>query len=742
MPSSKDPNQVVSPGPGRLPAGTVPASAIIPGGGGGGGGGIDLEKAEDVIIPAVYPPTGEALLSPAGPIDGQTVLDFIDQYKDLIPVKPNHTGFNAPAGLNSGIPSWDTLERVGVGAGTALTGGFPNLGTPTDVVFSHYLVPAGTNNFVLSGMIYPADRGVLAIYETPDPNGDYFNAGATNLIAHLWLGAAPAPAGMTSANFNETLRTTQQLNVVGPIGLTFRLPYLSDYSPYPGAPYTPYALNFYRYQLATYTTTPLGTGAVNNSRSFLLVHWKETYATSLAAIQPAGLTIGTLVAANCYSAVPVAGNFDDVAQGIYTLNRHNIFHDGASATAPTINTFTTTNAVVPPSHFVSGITHTNSTVFTFNVNIAGNDLFSNSFQTGSFDAPPVVPTGFHSNFDPIDIGFDDFGGPSFPVPYWRLHKQGAPPGLYTQTNSPAPVDVGEYVNPALALPGAVPFTPNNVLGYSRLKVTLHDPFNAVPVFDTSKRYLFNSYPQTGGVGAISTDTFEPFVDEHYRYITTFNASVSATVRITPSGGDVFPSAVAFVATGPDLQIVTNNLTYPQEDFSLASYFPANAGGNYSTFPAGDGVNHLRRYVRAFNTGIARNTGKLRIRGQKIVLGVPVPLTASDFTANAAYDGTEITGHTAGGLIIQIKVPGPAGSGWLDIGRVVGDPGLGLSDFFGCQTGVTTVGNDIFVSFLTGAFTSDNGLAFGNKFLLFVRVSMINDATGLAVFLDELEWQVP
>jgi hypothetical protein len=186
----------------------------------------------------------------------------------------------------------------------------------------------------------------------------------------------------------------------------------------------------------------------------------------------------------------------------------------------------------------------------------------------------------------------------------------------------------------------------------------------------------------------------------------------------------YDSTVVLSGADDNLQVIASHIVYPKLDFSV-NYDPA--GPNYSGIPGGDPANYLRRYTRVVNTGIARNTGKIRIRG----------LAASAFQTNAAYDGTETTGHITGGAIIQVKVPGV--TGWLDLGRSLGDPGLATTDFYGCSTAVTVSGPDVIVSFQTTAFTADNG---SGDFPLYVRVSFLNNVAGLALALDEIEWQAP
>lgn len=733
MPSILDPFQVVDPGNGKLPADTVPANSLLfpP------GGGSDAALQAHIINPLdahmasaigmnPYDTLGNPILwDVGGPVDGESVLDFIASMKDLIPITPNVLGLNLPEGINSGVPNWGTLEPVGFG-GTAITGAYANGAT---TVPTHFVVPSGTATFNITGMVYPADRGVLAIYKNTD--GNYFNAGATTLFGALSLGPY-APAGIPDAAFDNSIRTGQQLDYTAPnagidvINLTWRLPYLRNYAAYPGAPYSDYGTNFYRFQLATFTLVAGAGIGVADSQNWLVVHWRESFATSLAAIGPANLTLANLVAANCYSATPTAGNFDDNTAGIYNLNRHNIFRDMGSAIAPgPINAFTTSGNAGPTTSVLSGVTFINDTTLTFNAAISALNIFNLHFQTGTVASPPDVPAQFESPRDPMVVYFTEFGGTSLKVPYYDLRKFGIP-GNYSIVNAPQPADTGEYVNAALAITSPTSYyTPNNAVGYSKLTVDLFRGFTAnLALADASKQYLYNTFPTTAGQPGSSTTTFESFVDEHKRYLSTHTPA--AIDQIVPTVLVKYVSATSLVVDTDSLQVLAHNLRYPADNFAAATYHPT--GPNYSGLPGGDGVNHMRRHLRAFDTGIPKNTGTLRIR---FLAGYG---TQASFTVDALYDGTETTGHITGGMIIQVRVPGL--TGWLDIGRAFGDPGVGVANYYGGSTGVSVVGPDIYVTFNTTAWTAANG--FG-EFPLFVRVTMLNNAAGRAIRLDEIEW---
>jgi hypothetical protein len=731
MPSTKDPNLVVQPGPGQLPAGVVPASALlfVPGGGGGAAlnahinNPLNAHFAHAIGVDPYYPPlvgptATPILTSVGGVVDGESVLDFINQFKDLIPPSPNSIGFSvAPGG--TGVPSWSTLNANGVAGGTAFTGGYASAaGTGQPVTFSHFLVPTSVSTFAPTGLVFPADKGVLAFYSTT--GGDFFNAGQTTLVAALSLNDT-APAGIPDAAFNESLRTGQQANHASTSGLnlfslTFRLPYLTSYAPYPGTPFGPFTYNFYSFQLAEYALTAQAV-ATGNSQSFLLVHWKETYATTLTAIQVANLTLATLTSTNCYSAVPVSGNFDDNTQPVYNVNRHNVFKDTSSGASPAGSVFTSTPNGTPSTIFLSGVKYysvaSGAGALQWTVDIRATGLFANSFQTGSTSSPPNVPAQFASAFDPIQMPFTNFGGGTLDVPYYNMNKFGG--GAYTNANTPQPADTGEYTNSALAIVSPAAHCP--VGGFAQLIANLRTPFQETVYTDPNK-YLFDSYNQTGS--GISTTTFDPFVDEHYRYVASPDPTTVATLPIVPTGGNIFPSGTALASGGVDLQVAGQEIIYPVTNYNVATFLPAQtAAQNYSTIAGSDGADHLRRYLRAFDTGTARNTGNIIITG----------VAASNFAVSSpTFDGGETTGHLSaapnGGMIIQIKVPGTgAGStGWLDLGRAFGSPGSGVSDFFGCATLTVTSGSTVTVSYNSTVFTGNNG---SGQFPLFVRVTLIN-----------------
>jgi hypothetical protein len=749
MPSNKDPNLVVVPGPGRLPADSVPASALtfVTGGSGTGlaahiNNPINAHFATAIGLNPVHDPLGQnvpLLSSAGGPFDGQNVEDAISQLAALLPTRPNVIGFDN--GTNGSFPTWTNL---GGSAASLLVGGYTDA---SNVVFTKFLVATGVSTFTITGTVYPADRGIISIYTSP--TGDFSQA---TLYAALWLGSGtgPQPGTIASANFNETLRATApyQSNYTASgagldkFSLTSRVPYLASYTGTSGSGvFTNYNTNFPAYQLARYTTPGPITLSSGAAGSFIIVHWKETVAPGVInpGVQPFNLT-PLLTSTNCYSAVPTGSDYDGV--NIRQVNRKNVYRDANSGTPPAGNSFTTAIVGSPTQIQLSGVPfYSNSpTGLIWNVAIKFNTLFRDSYLTGTAPNGAIVPSGYTSANNPLQIDLTDFGQASLiNVPYNGLRKDQVGSTAYSNVNAPGITDVALYENASLSITGASPAAP--VTGYGVIKTIIRDPFQTANYDDSANRFMFNSFPQSGG-GAASTDTFETFVDEQYRHVSTYNAT-TPTTPIVPAGADDFNSAATLVASSPDLQVMGGRLVYPQTDFSTNNpgvlvYSPA--GPNYASVLSSDPSNHLRRYIRAFNTGIARNTGRLRIKGtlgmQVTLSGPTVVLPAPFYTDGSAYNGSETTGHRAGAMI-HIKVPGV--TGWMDLGRTAGDPSNSSADFFGCRTTVdTSVAGEITVGYNTIGSTAGSGGANGNKFLIYVRVTLIKSA-GVGYYADEIQW---
>ncbi len=642
------------------------------------------------------------MASAGGPYNGESVLDALYLLKDLLPVRPDRVGFDLPGVPNHGQIDWEF--------GGSVKGGYTDGGQG---YVTQHLSSYGLGNETSVGTVYPADRGVLALYKTTGTN--FANAGQTTLVAALWLGNVVAPAGIPQSIFTEFYRNTIQPatftapSTAGPAGtytpsnigldlfsLDGRLPYLNDYTPF-GNIFSNYGVTFPAYQLSKFYFPINILSKVNGS--YLLVHWKEQYAQSLSLIQPAALAGGALVSGNCYSAVP--SNTSEYVR----VHRDRIYNNNP-ATDPTPGGIATTPGGTLTTISLSGISYYSSSGLTFNTVATCNGLFEAGYYT-NVAASASVPAGFESPVAPVVVNMTDFGGDNWSYPLY----DGAPARIvnnvsglgYSLGSPPAAADVARFQNSAQFIGNSASFTP---YPYGQVKVTFNAPHRSSVTLIDSKFYLYRG----GGFGS---ETEERLENETYRYPAAF--SVLTSSPIIPAAP--FGSAAALTANNGELQVYAGRLVYPSIDFTAANYQPTQAGRNYAAVLAADAASHKRRYQRAFNTTIAKNSGTLTLTG----------LAFSAFQASGAVDPNEITDHP-GGAIVQIKIPGV--TGWLDLGRAKGDPDLDTtSDFRGCRTGI--VGNSY--TFETGGFTANNG---SGKYLLLVRVTFIK-GPGTALTLDTL-----
>ena len=714
MPSLKNPLVVVLPTSGKLPAGTVSASSLtfLPSGGGAAhvANPHDAHMASAIGINPLDPSGNPLLSTVGGTVDGESVTDFILAVRDLFPTPPDTMGVNSTV-PNSGIPNWYELNNTG----DAISGGFVR---GVEVVYTHCLIPPAVTAVSVFGMIYPADRGVLAFYQTP--TGDY---SAATLLAALCLGSVPAPTGIPPTSnpaFAEYRRSGDQADYVPSMGglnkiaLQERIAVLKDYSAY-SVPWAAFGANFARYQVAGFSCSQaIGTGDVG---SFLLVHWREGYATSLAAIQPAAFA--NMTPTNCYSATTP----DADTAPMLNINRHNVFVDAVAASPVGVSFTTSVNAGMPlPAKVkLSGVEHYTGVDLRWDLDVAATGLWADSFYTGVTATGSGPPAGFESALDPVSWDLSDFGFPEIGYGFSQLHPGGPNPN-YSTTNPPLAGDLSELDKTAVVHGVGTQAAP--VGGYGLVRATLRKPFVADTSYADTTKYLFNSCNQSGVT--LSTDALEVFCDEAYRCILTTNTAPN-TKPILPAG-DHFDSTVALVNVAPwDLQVIGHRLVYPSVDYS--GYLPA--GPDYSLVKSTEFTPVLRQYLRCFDTLTARATGKIRIVG--------LPFAALQATAGrTGDDGVD----QPGGAKIELCAGGT--TTWFNLGR--NGPGLvpdqSAPPMLGCLKAVTVLGPDeIEVEYNMGAFvTQTNG---GGKFPLFIRIEFIhdpvngNDGTGL--YVSEIEW---
>jgi hypothetical protein len=687
MPSIKNPNAVVKAGAGKLSANQVPASALSFAPDGSADLALHISDpsnahvASAIRLPDTVDNPTENLLSKAGgPVDGETLLDFIARAKDAYPQPPSYLGYYDASLPNSGVPYWDVLDyATDFENGFAQTGGYTS---GSNVIPTKCLVqPTG---FIIqpSGTLYPADRGLITIYL--HNTGDFFDGNSVLWVA-LWLGpTSEMPADLVSgsiasANFDRSLLKDGQPDYVSSdtvldyISLSYRRPRLHAY---PDSPfYEDFGgSDFYGQQVASYIVSP---GRLFTTYGgYLIVHWRESPDLTMAMIDGTNL-LTYLTQDRCYSPVPTPSDF--LSGAITNVNRRRIYLDGYGTVAPSV-TSATISSGAGTTFYLSGVSHvTSASSFTLSFTIS--ELFGDAighgkgYLTGTL-TNTNVPAGFQSLLPPVQIDYTAFNGAVTNVPYYQLKRQ-SDGTLFSLTNAPQSTDVATYTAAGSTVGSAV-YTPPYT-GSAPITIRVNSPFAAQVVGTTTSQLSYNNYPQSGSLTK-STATSEPFLDEKYRY----NSLVTLTSnnkRIVPVGGDIYLSSTAIVAdtsgslfgsTEPKraLQVVGGQVVYPHIDYS-SGYLPG--GPNYATVFSSDvaaaGPNAIgRAYVRAFDTGQPRTSGRFRIRGVSM--------------ANIAYgSGTGVyTADQPGKMRVQIRVPGT--TGWLNLGRNAVATG-------GCLTGTQT-----------------------------------------------------
>ncbi len=695
MPSDSNPNSKVQPGPGRLPAGVLPppssntqeaVDAVVEALDAHVNKTPDAHMAGAIGIPATYTPTGEVLLSSSGGlIDGESVLDLIARIKDTYPAPPNRLGFNDTTIPNTGEIEWDVLDyATEVPSSEAQTGGWTDAGG--NVVLSKCLVPDGTLEAVPTMVLYPADRGLIALYHS---DTGVFNDGSAVLIAALWLGpTSTRPAGLSSidsADFHPGTTTSDQYNYTGNgsglnlFKMTYRVPRLRKYAETIAAGhYEDYNSTFYGHQIAIVSVIS-GTMiwpqvSPSYGGGYLFMHFKETYPTVLADFNGASLGIGGAFSSNHLYSATLDSDFD--GGGMATLNRRYIFTDTLSAVSPSFAS-ADANTVVVASTYLSGVL-THSSALHFNsgggMQAQVNDLFGNGggvkkgYLTGT-DVSANVLSGYTSLANLFEISFEEFGGSVLQVPYDGIQRA-ADATFFSLSNAPQPVDIAQYyATPSIPSPVAytTPFT-----SISQVKFTVNSPFVDPVTAKSTSQFIFNSYARTGASTA-STPTYEPFFDERHRYITLFEIPFDTsdlTQRLVPAGGNPYNSSTVLVAdavaligdTGAkaSLQVVGGQLVYPHTDFGAGTISPASQP-DYSAVYAADkdtGSAHIRSYVRAFDTGRNSSLGRFRIVGTSL----------ENFGNVGGYVANDA-------MIIELWVPGT--TVWLDLGLAADKFGINL-----------------------------------------------------------------
>lgn len=694
----------------------------------------EAHPASAITLPDIYPPSGQPLIYPDGLVEGNTLLDFIGQNLNARPADPPTLGTSRATSTFSGIPDWDTLEYINgnsFGVPKAVAGAWSK---GSDVQFTKCLTDQTLAD--LRYNLFPADRGIVCLYYEAD--GDFLS-GSSTLVHSLWLGpTSERPAGLASvqsADFNPLTRTSAQPTFLslGPI-LDHRYPREVSYAP--GTPYDAFQETFPYHQLAEGRFASggitLSTSAPDYAGSYLLVHWKETFPSVLTDIDGSNLATD-LVASNCYSAVPVAGNFDsgDVA----TLNRKKIFPDPVNATAPALILSHAANGHAAASTTdLSGVTFYSADVSAL-VSVDLADLFGvgaspRGYLTGKVASPPDVPTGFQSYEDPLT--FVPVHGAEVGVPYFQLQKI-SDSSFLGPSNAPSSTEDVTWSTTQTLASGAGTV---DLVGYSTTKIRINFPhrLSIEDVLSTPKLLYHNP---SGSL--LSTSRMETFLSETYRYTNTVSLA-SNNKTVLPAGGDAWVSATDLIAdtTGigtldseTGLQVSPGNLRYPIYDYSSGHRPSSNP--DYSAVFTGDTVvlgpdAHGRRFTRAFDTERVTSTGKIRLVGFDLThFGV-------------ADSGTGVfPNRNPGKVRIRVRVPGT--TDWLDLGIPFSTSGgcLISEQFLGLRkgTGDITASN----TFRSDTVTEDFSTYVEPGDTLFILsgnsrgIYRINSVSGRQIFIE-------
>lgn len=636
----------------------------------------------------------------SGLSEGETALLSSDDTTKKIRI--SRTSANLPVGAVS--ENFDLLKLDNKSGTYSLSGtGFVSTSYATRTASS--ATATSRDQFMIGGIIYPADKGTLVLQRKLRQDSEFVP------IATLDL----------STNFDESLRTDGQL-VYNPtmssydiITLFDRLPGRNDYETLSegsnGQIYENFNISniFTAFQLARYlipASNPniASEGTLEAPASFLASEINSKVSAYRVVHYQPGVTNfnGEPAASDIYSKSDTYGSSNN---GDDTVRMSNVFLDSnttrpgvASATLKLVSADETTTKVI------SGIHYYNSSSDVFDLEVQSDtNLFKNIYSRSDILNLQSDALFFANGADGYDYPLD--------------HLFDASNNLYSSSNLPAVGDAGYlYFNASYNTLGRLYPRTEAFSTDAFITTKFKDPFGygtavdayGVDLSDVATRILVNSFSSSR-----STDTQEYFTDETYRVGTdeTFAFDLDVDQFTNAYGAGTNGTLAAFHShlplSGSELQcggkfttdIEIGGLIYPQSDYTSA-VSPTQGLANY------DGYIGDRYYQRLFNVGNAINGAKLRIK--------------SDGTYPLEYDDI-VKSYTQRPVKIEVKIPGPEGTGWMDLGALFetgqisdGDGALG-----GSITG--TIG-DFTVPFTFGVKNN----AATNNFVA-VRITYLNAA---------------
>ena len=570
----------------------------------------------------------------------------------------------------------ETFEVYALDAGRGAIS-YPSIGIlNSDFITRSAITDSGTSRpqFMISGMVFPADLGTLVLQRRLRNTSVYFPISMLNL----------------ASNFSETTRTTGQkayipgLTNYDTVTLYDRLPVKRDYSGETtdvngNVPFDDFENDYSKLQVAKYLipvsnpkivggeleipTAATDTELSTKLSTYRIVHYKSTSVDGY----------GNPGSSEIYSIY-------DTSVGDYNTNNTvkfcNVFVD-SDTTRPNIEyvELIEPSDTTDISKCISGIeyyTGDSANTFSFRLRSA-NNVFANAyrredilrFTTDVFDFPNGVSAGkWGADVDVeelLDDGYSKFSNSNVPA----FSDQ-----AFYIVDSTTSINGGDtHADRRLYI------TSDRFSNHAFIRATMYDPFGAGDGYDayghdSVHRILVNSYPT-----ARSTASVEYFTDEYRRlsdseeFLNTGDPdgySYSTFDGYSVLGSGSLQVGGRFTST----EFQTPGLIYPQTNYDIGIRFRPiqQSGVDYSGY-TGD-----RTYRRLLSLGYAITKGKIRV----------VSGGNSLISYNDIYHGNE---NRFGKIEIKIPGTGTNSTEWLDIGKLF-DTGQ-YEDGYGAVSGAVT-----------------------------------------------------
>ena len=486
-------------------------------------------------------------------------------------------------------------------------------------------------NFEISALIFPADRGVLAVRR--DGSHDLaIDLQEVFVEDSLFSDSAPSrPIGQNpytaGADPDATVQDPGGSNIPQNVDLARRLPVLTDYTaanfPFLSSPPDPvyndtYTEDLPAYQLALATMTVV-LNSDGNVGNIDVVHYES--AEDLVNQQQGDPY-------EVYNEFDLAGYIDNANQGI------DFFRD-TDGTSITFNSFTLTaddtfDTTESPRRRVSGITYYGPNDG-YDASFTADGLYTQSFLEEGARVAQIHPS---TAAGAIDLNYNTY----------------SPNG--TQPGSEA-----DYADTSLTW--SMDYMSQRTPG-----IWLSDPYGETAMQTTSDAFLWNAHSDFGSV-PMSRHQLETFYDEETRYPDSASPSDNILPDGSGSGWDPttqltdFDLQVRGVTTEEAPEVAEGGeLAAPTTDYSTG-HVPTTRNGtdpqyDYSGLP----TTNDREYIRSFDVEGPELEGIIEIKGS----------SGQDLIALTDYEEGGAFGGHPGGWSLWVAPAGVDNQQWLDLGR--------------------------------------------------------------------------